>query len=268
MGRARKQIQPAEILQTQDWLKKKMADNWVYDNDYADGEHPAHDNLAGMKAEFEQARQDGRLRMLLTVRRSGETQEAFEQRKQEDQQRSADNAAWLTNFCERWLLSRDWDQLKSALRQHRKRQASSADATKRIEVSAEVADMLRLLTAMHDDCDTQSDVLERYLREPYEALEPLYKKQQAKAQDDLVNALPLLDAAALIYVHASEYKRLFGQPLTIDASIPLEQSIDKHLKRGENLESLRKLMMKFEKAPNKWRGLAKRRWPELKEGNL
>ena len=82
-----------------------------------------------------------------------------------------DRDAWakfLNDWCERHLDSRQWNQLKNAVRAARKREAErrSLDGRRRVDLRDHAHSMLRTIARRHQM--TLSDVIERFLREEYE----------------------------------------------------------------------------------------------------
>jgi hypothetical protein len=262
MGRARKQIQPTEIPIVIRWLSNKLAGRWVEKDGYTAGEQPAFDRFADMKAEFDANERAQRVRLILS--QSGESNDDFAHRKQAQRQTHQAVADYWTDFCERWLVSKDWTQLKAVLRQDKNRiKPQDGKPIRRVDVSNRVIEMLQVLTAMNDDCNNQSDVIEKYLTEPYDAVKDHYLKRLGDEQRQFVERLPRLDASALILMEAAEYKGLTSHSMPLDGT--LDDLIPTVLINRMSFLELQRYQKKFAEQPGKWRGLAKRKWPELKD---
>jgi len=243
MGRQKKQLQPDELFRTYQYLKNRINEKWIIGMDQTK-QHPAYGNLEEM---------DEELHLLLR-----ENDYHVGQKTDEEQQAAA---TAYTHFCEKWFTSLDWKRLKDTLR--RGKADRSNGRAKRLSVSSALARKIQAMVRWDTDCDTQDDLLTKYVLPHYEELEAIgIAAEQDVVRAKLADWSPL-QVAGLYWLWLKQWEALMDEK---HPNIMLPPKQREHLAQVEyDPKKFAALVAEYEKQPNKYCGYAKKKWPELKE---
>jgi hypothetical protein len=177
----------------------------------------------------------------------------------DDQSTLADE---LHEYADARLDDMAWTCLKNAIRRRKANEGADLVSTR---LPSDVVSMINHIVELDGACATQADALKKHLSPVLKKLNDAKRSQlHAYWLDEYAN-WPVQELAAFA-LKLSKWSTIHGRGLAAELeTISPSKAVFTRLLARIPLPESNELLEKFQVEKGKWVGLAKRKWPELKE---